>query len=60
LAYTVCQVPVVHKEGTGHPCIEVTMTNGRTERMDGLVLDRGLSNKIFRRSHEVAQLTVMA
>ena len=59
LAYTVCQVPVVHKRGD-KPAIEVKMTDGRSESIEGLVLNRELSSKIFRRSHEVAQLTVMA
>ena len=59
LAYTVCQVPVVHKRGDKAE-IEVTMTGGRTERIEGLVLDRELSSKIFRRSHEIVQLTVIA
>ena len=59
LAYTVCQVPVVHQQGDG-PSIEVTYTDGRTEHVDGLALSRTLSNTIFRRSHKVAQLTVTA
>ena len=59
LAYTVCQVPVVHKRGD-KPAIEVKMTDGRSESIEGLVLNRELSSKIFRRSHEVAQLTVIA
>ena len=59
LAYTVCQVPVVHKRGDKAE-IEVKMTDGSTSKIEGLTLDRTLSTKIFRRSHEVAQLTVIA
>ena len=59
LAYTVCQVPVVHKRGDKTE-IEVKMADGRTERIEGLVLNRALSSQIFRRSHEVTQLTVIA
>ena len=59
LAYTVCQVPVVHQQGDA-PSIEVTYTDGRTERVDGLALDRTRSQSIFRRTHEVARLTVTA
>ena len=59
LAYTVCQVPVVHQQGE-LAGIEVTYTDGRSEHVDGLALSRTLSNAIFRRSHEVAQLTVTA
>jgi hypothetical protein len=36
------------------------MTDGRTERIEDLVLNRELSGKIFRRSGEVMQLTVIA
>jgi hypothetical protein len=36
------------------------MADGRTERIEGLALNRALSSKIFRRSHEVTQLTVTA
>ena len=57
LAYTVCQVPVVHKRGDKTE-IEVKMADGRTERIEGLVLNQALSSEIFRRSHEVTQLTV--
>jgi hypothetical protein len=59
LAYTVCQVPVVHKRGDKAE-IEITMTDGRTKRIEGSVLSRKLSSTIFSRSHEVIQLTVIA
>jgi hypothetical protein len=59
LAYTVCQVPVVHQKGD-KPSIEVTHTDGRSERIEGLTLNRALSQSIFRRTHDVAQLTVTA
>jgi hypothetical protein len=59
LAYTVCQVPVVHLRGDA-PSIEVAFTDGRTERIAGSALTRELSCEIFRRSHAIAQLTVTA
>ncbi len=59
LAYTVCQVPVVHLRGDA-PAIEVAFTDGRTERIAGNALTRELSCEIFRRSHAIAQLTVTA
>ena len=59
LAYTVCQVPVVHQQGE-KAGIEVHLTSGRTEHIEGLSLNRELSRKIFRRSDEVTQLTVTA
>ena len=59
LAYTVCQVPVVYKRG-GKAEIEIMMTDGRTERIEGSVVPRKLSSTIFRRSHEVMQLTVIS
>ena len=59
LAYTLCQVPVVHLRGD-RSSLELTLADGRTERFDGLELDLEWSRKIFRRSHEVTQLTVTA
>lgn len=59
LAYTVCQVPVVYKRGDKAE-IEIMMTDGRTERIEGSVVPRKLSSTIFRRSHEVMQLTVIS
>ena len=59
LAYTVCQVPVVHKRGD-QAGIVVTMTDGRSESTEGLALSRELSSQIFRRSHQVAHITVTA
>jgi hypothetical protein len=55
----VCQVPVVHQRGD-NPQILVHMTDGRSLQVEGLMLDREVSAKIFRRSHEVSQLTVIA
>ena len=59
LAYTVCQVPVVYKRGDKAE-IEIMMTDGRTECIEGSVVPRKLSSTIFRRSHEVMQLTVIS
>jgi len=59
LAYTVCQVPVIHVRGDSAQ-IEVTFTDGRTECIEGLTLNRDLSSKVFRRSHEIARLKVIA
>ena len=59
LAYTLCQVPVVHLRGD-RSSLELTLADGRTERFDGLELDLEWSRKIFRRSNEVTQLTVTA
>ena len=54
-----CQVPVVHQRGDS-PCIDVSMADGSTQRIEGLTLDQALSRQIFRRTHEVTQLTVVA
>jgi hypothetical protein len=59
LVYTVCQVPVVHQRGEQEG-IEISWNDDRTTRVDGLVLDRETSRKIFRRLHEVVRLTVTA
>ena len=59
LAYTLCQVPVVQQHGD-KPSIEVRMADGSTQHISGLSLDQVLSRKIFGRTHEVTQLTVIA
>ena len=59
LAYTLCQVPVILQRGDS-PSIEVNMADGSAQRIQGLTLDQALSRKIFRRTHEVTQLTVTA
>jgi hypothetical protein len=59
LVYTVCQVPVVHQRGE-QESIEVSWNDGRTTHVQGLALDFETSRKIFRRLHEVVQLTVTA
>ena len=57
LAYTICQVPVVHIRG-GEECIEVKMSDGSIQRVEGLGLDVELSREIFERSNRIIQLTV--
>jgi len=59
LAYTVCQVPVVHKKGAIEQ-IQVKMNDGKVHTVEGLSLSRDLSTMIFNRSHSVRQLTVFA
>ena len=59
LAYTLCQVPVVHLRGDS-PSVELTLADGRTQRFDGLELDLEWSRKIFRRSNDVVRMTVTA
>ena len=58
LAYTVCQVPVVHLRG-GSPSLKVNMTDGSEVSISGLTLTVELSQAIFKRSHRVAQVTVI-
>ncbi|MFZ8836755.1 MAG: hypothetical protein ACO2XQ_06885 [Flavobacteriales bacterium] len=57
LAYTICQVLVVHIRG-GEECIEVKMSDGSIQRVEGLGLDVALSREIFERSNRIIQLTV--
>ena len=59
LAYTVCQVPVVHKKGAIEQ-IQVKMNDGKVHQVEGLSLSRDLSTMIFNRTHSVRQLTVFA
>ena len=58
LAYTVCQVPIVHERGDKAE-IQIKHNDGRIECIEGSVLTRALSSAIFRRTHEVTQLTVI-
>ena len=59
LAYTVCQVPVVHQKGTERE-IWVHRPNGQVERVSGLVLDQATSSEVFNRTNQVTRLTVIA
>ena len=59
LAYTLCQVPVVHLKG-GTPGIEVKRADGSSQHVAGLSLDIDTSRAMFRRSNDVVQLTVVA
>jgi len=59
LAYTLCQVPVVHLKGDT-PGIEVKRADGSTQQVEGLSLDLDTSRAMFRRSNDVVQLTVVA
>lgn len=57
LAYTICQVPVVHIRGD-EECIEVRMSDGSVQRIAGRALDVAMSREIFERSNRIIQLTV--
>ena len=59
LAYTLCQVPVVHLKGDT-PGIEVKRADGSIQNVAGLSLDLDTSRAMFRRSNNVVQLTVVA
>lgn len=59
LAYTVCQVPVVHQKGAKNE-IEVHWHDGRVERVPGLTLDRAVSTEVFNRTGRVTRLMVIA
>lgn len=50
---TVCQVPFVIGPGDGAPSVEITDAAGRTERIEGDRLDRGVSAAVFERSGAV-------
>ena len=57
LAFTYCQVPVIYKIADSDS-IEVTYTDGNSEKYDGLSLNADISEKIFTRSAEVKHLWV--
>jgi hypothetical protein len=57
VAYTICQVPVILQD-SGEPCIEIHFSDGRTQRVNGYVLDPVNSRHIFQRDGIVHHLVV--
>lgn len=58
LAFSVCQIPVIYKISNANQ-IEVVYTNGTVELVETLMLSKEISNKIFQRSNEVAQIKIL-
>ena len=58
LAFSICQVPVIYKISIANQ-IEVVYTNGTVELVETLMLSKEISNKIFQRNNEVAQLNIL-
>lgn len=58
LAFTYCQIPIVYKtaENTG---IEMHLSDGNVIKFDKLSIDKKWSEKIFNRTGEIAQITVL-
>lgn len=57
LAFTICQVPVVYKMADSDQ-VEVLFTNSTTEIFENLALSNAVSNNIFQRTGEIAQINV--
>jgi hypothetical protein len=57
IAYTVCQVPIV-LQTSDEPCIEVYLSDGSIQRIDGYSLDPVNSKYIFQRDGVVYHLVV--
>ena len=57
LAFTICQVPVIYKMADADQ-IEVLFTDGNTELLHTSAVSREISNTIFQRTNEIAQLKV--
>ncbi len=57
LAFTVCQVPVIYNIAAENK-IEVLFTDGSSELLNTIELSQELSNKIFQRTGEIAQIKV--
>ena len=55
LCFTYCQVPVVYQIAEANS-IEVSMINGEKATFEGLSLDKTTSEKIFKRTGEVAMI----
>jgi hypothetical protein len=59
LAFTICQVPIVYKIGDKNQ-IEVTYKNSKIETFSTLTLSHEVSQKIFQRTGEIIQVTVVS
>jgi hypothetical protein len=57
LAFTVCQVPIIYKMADKNQ-IEVKYSNNEIETISSLTLSQEHSQKIFKRTGEIIQLTV--
>ncbi len=57
IAYTICQVPVI-LHASNKKCIEVHLTDGSTQQIEGHVLDSVNSGHIFQRDGVVHHLDV--
>jgi hypothetical protein len=57
LAFTICQVPVIYKMSAADQ-IEVLFTDGHTELLNTNELSAAISDKIFKRTGEIAELKV--
>jgi hypothetical protein len=58
LAFTLCQVPVIYVKAH-KASIEVHFTDGKSVSFQGNVLDRSTTEKIFKRTNQVATISVM-
>jgi hypothetical protein len=59
LAFTICQVPIVYKIGDKNQ-IDVKYKNSTIETFSTLTLSHELSQKIFQRTGEIIQVTVVS
>jgi hypothetical protein len=57
IVYTICQVPVI-LHASNETCIQVHLTDGSTQKLDGHVLDSVNSEHIFKRDGFVHHLDV--
>ncbi len=55
LCFTYCQVPVVYKIAE-ESSIEVTMSNSEKAKFEGLSMNEAISEKVFKRTGEVAMI----
>lgn len=55
IAFTYCQVPIVYSPGSTQELI-IKFNNGSEEKMDGNIIDKEISQKIFSRSGEVRKI----
>ena len=57
LCFSICQVPVLYKTGAENR-VEIEMQNGSIKQVEGLHLNKQVSDAIFQRSGEIKKITV--
>ncbi len=57
LVFTYCQIPIVYTISSKNS-IKIEYENDKTEKIDGLILEKTISSKIFQREHTIKTIHV--